>query len=206
MVQTPPRNRKYFEDLVELARDNEVFNKRTLQALTWHKNKVKEKFGSKDILPDAFFDKKNYPNKPIPGNIVTFRYAPKLKNTLQYYDEFPLVLIVKLVPGGFLGLNFHYLHPIDRATYMSKLAKYEKPFSDGTIKINITRYSALKTVCNIPFHKECIKAYKTSNIKTMFYTLTPEEWDIALFLPTEKFIKKKKQDVWKESTQRVRKK
>lgn len=204
-MATQPQKRKYFENLVELSKKNETFEKRTFQALTWYRNKVRDVFGTRDTPPELFFDKNNYPNRPIPGNIVTFRYNPSNKNTLPFYDVFPLVLILRIVPGGFIGLNFHYIHPMDRAVFMSKLQRYERPFPDGTIKLNI-RYSTLKNVGGLPFHEECVKRYKRANIRTMFYTLTPEEWDIALFLPTEKFVNKTKQNVWKEAKERLRNK
>lgn len=201
MVKTPTK-RKYFEDLVALSKSNNTFNKRTIQALSWHKNKVTQAFGIKDTPPEQFFDKTNYPNLPIPGNIITFKYMPVGKADLPFYDIFPLVLVIKLVPGGFLGLNFHYLHPIDRAIFMSRLQRFERPFNKTT-RINI-RYNTLNRLPGIPFHKECIKLYKKKSIRSMFYTLTPEEWDIALFLPTEKFIKVPKQRIWNESRKRVR--
>jgi hypothetical protein len=199
-----PKDRKYFDDLIELSKKNETFNKRTLQALNWHKQNVIQKFGDRNVTPDAFFDKKNYPNFPLPGNIVTFRYDPISKNELPFYDVFPLVLVLRLVPGGFLGLNFHYLHPLDRAIFMSGLKRYEKPMEKGIVRINI-RYNMLENMPGLPFYKECIKVYKKGKIKSMFYTLTPEEWDIALFLPTQKFMKAQKQKIWNESRQRLRK-
>lgn len=196
------KKRTYFEDLVALSEKNSTFNKRTLESLTWFKNKVRQTFGTKDIPPDEFFDKRNYPNKPLPGNIVTFRYVPRNLAKLPYYDMFPLVLVIKLVPGGFIGINFHHLHPIDRASFMSKLQKYQKTFSDGTIRINI-RYDVLKTTLNLVYYKPCIRRYYNVGIKTMFYTLVPHEWDIALFLPTEKFVRARKQKIWEETQKTI---
>jgi len=190
--------RSYFEDLVTLSKENGTFNKRTVQALTWFKNKIKQTFGDKSIDPQMFFEKKNYPNVPIPGNIVTFRYTPREPAKLPYYDVFPLVLIIKLVPGGFIGLNFHHLHPMDRAGFMGKLEKYQKTFSNNTIRINI-RYETLKRSLQLVYYKPCIRRYYISSIKTMFYTLTPNEWDVALFLPTEKFVRVRKQKIWEQS-------
>lgn len=196
------KERTYFQELVTLAVDKGTFNKRTRQALTWFRTKVKDTFGTKDTDPEVFFDKRNYPNVPIPGNIVTFRYNPIGKATLPYYDMFPLVLIVKLVPGGFLGINFHHLHPMDRAEFMSRLQPYQRTYSDGTIRINI-KYNTMKESNRLLYHKVCLRRYYKTNIKTMFYTLTPDEWDIALFLPTEKFIKTRKQKVWEQSQEKI---
>lgn len=196
------QNRPYFENLIKLSKDNDTFSKRTLESLTWFKNKVRDTFGTKGVSPETFFDKRNYPNVPIPGNIVTFKYVPKTINSLPFYDVFPLVLIIKLVPQGFIGINFHYLHPMDRAMFMSKLQKYQKTYSNGTLRINVA-YNTLKRSPQLVYYKTCIRRYYRSNIKTMFYTLMPNEWDIALFLPTEKFTKIRKQKVWEQSQQKL---
>ena len=45
--------------------------------------------------------------RPIYGIINLYAYDPKLKESLRYYDVFPLVIPLQRLPGGFLGLNFH---------------------------------------------------------------------------------------------------
>ena len=47
--------------------------------------------------------------KPSAGRMAMFVYDPKTKQTLLFYDTFPLVLPVDTFRGGFIGLNFHYL-------------------------------------------------------------------------------------------------
>ena len=46
---------------------------------------------------------------PSRGRLNFFFYDPKYKKTLPYYDTFPLVLPIERIPGGFAGINFHYL-------------------------------------------------------------------------------------------------
>ena len=57
----------------------------------------------------------------IIGSMQMFYYDPKYKETLPYYDRFPLSIIVKPAKGGFLGLNLHYLPPILRAQFLDAL-------------------------------------------------------------------------------------
>lgn len=187
-----------FEKLVNLS-DQNVFRQRTTESLEWYKKKLFAEFGDRQLDPLSIFDKNKYPNKPEPGNIVTFRYNPKLAKTLPYYDVYPLVLILKLLPDGFIGLNFHYLSPKHRAWFMDRLYKYQT-FSkkDETFKINMS-YKILKSTSKLSMYKPCIKRYRRANIGNMFYTLLPSEWDLILFLPTEKFMGSKKQKVWKDS-------
>ena len=54
-------------------------------------------------------------NSPVIGSMSMFFYDPKYKDTLPFYDRFPLAVIVGPAPGGFYGLNLHYLPPILRA-------------------------------------------------------------------------------------------
>jgi len=50
--------------------------------------------------------------RPSVGRLNMFFYDPKYKKTLPYYDTFPLVLPLERIPGGFAGINFHYLRPV----------------------------------------------------------------------------------------------
>ena len=53
----------------------------------------------------------NLKKKLMIGNMYMFRYEPKLKESLPYYDRFPIVFPIEPYSDGFLGLNFHYLYP-----------------------------------------------------------------------------------------------
>ena len=55
-----------------------------------------------------------------------YYYMPKYEKTLPYYDVFPLVIPIKRLPGGFLGLNFHYLSVPLRMKLMEKLLPMTK--------------------------------------------------------------------------------
>ena len=48
-------------------------------------------------------------------------YNPKHKATLPYYDLFPLVLPIQKLSDGFIGINFHYLYPKDRAILLDEV-------------------------------------------------------------------------------------
>jgi len=47
--------------------------------------------------------------KIVPGNMYMYFYDPKMKQTLPYYDRFPLVLPYRATADGFIGLNLHYI-------------------------------------------------------------------------------------------------
>ena len=62
--------------------------------------------------------------RPSVGRLNMFFYDPKYKKTLPYYDTFPLVLPIETIPGGFAGINFHYLRPGARFTLLERLQKF----------------------------------------------------------------------------------
>jgi hypothetical protein len=47
--------------------------------------------------------------------------------------------------------------------------------------------------------KPCVKQYLFSQMNSRFMYVYPSEWDIALFLPLERFSKATKTKVWAES-------
>ena len=55
------------------------------------------------------------------GRMFSFFYEPKGKDTLTYYDKFPLVIPIQEAPGGFYGLNLHYLSYRMRMFFLSRL-------------------------------------------------------------------------------------
>lgn len=122
------------------------------------------------------------------GNMYLFAYDPKHKDTLPYYDRFPLIFPINRAKGGFLGINMHYLPPILRAKLMDQLYTVlnNKNF-DETTKLTAS-YKILNGAARFKEFKPCIKHYLNAHVKTKPAYINPTEWDIALFLPTQKFV------------------
>ena len=72
----------------------------------------------------------DHSTRPIYGIMNLYYYMPKYEETLPYYDVFPLVIPIKRLPGGFLGLNFHYLSVPMRINLLERLEAYE---NSGTL-------------------------------------------------------------------------
>ena len=143
-------------------------------------------------------------SNPIVGSLYMFHYDPKHKETLPYYDRFPLVFPFKKIPGGFLGLNLHYLPPQFRAKLMDGLYDYanNSRYDESTkIKMN---YELLTSVAKLKYFSPCIKHYLDGHVQSRFVYVYPSEWDIALFLPTERFAKASKTQVWADSKKMIR--
>jgi hypothetical protein len=58
-----------------------------------------------------------------PGKLFFFYYDPKHKETLPYYDQFPLVIPFAKEKGAFRGLNLHYLDYQMRMALFNELLK-----------------------------------------------------------------------------------
>ena len=135
----------------------------------------------------------------IPGKLYFFMYNPKHAGTLPYYDTFPLVLPIQKFSDGFLGINFHYLIPKDRAILFDELKVFVNDRTLGAMtKIKI-KYDMMRGFTRFKRAKPCLKRYLTTYMKSQFIPVGPDEWAPALFLPVEKFRKRNKQAVWAES-------
>jgi len=68
------------------------------------------------------------------GTFYVFQYYPKLyeQGKLQWYDAFPLILVLDNDRNGFLGINFHYILPQYRMMVIRKLMlTYPKKFIEN---------------------------------------------------------------------------
>ena len=138
-------------------------------------------------------------SEQIPGGMFMYFYDPKTKDTLPYYDKFPLTIIVGPAPGGFIGLNLHYLPMVLRAKLLDALMDItsDKKYDDNT-KFNLS-YNTLKKASKMRYFKPCFKRYLTAHVKSRFARVPASEWEIATFLPTASFEKASKTTVWKDS-------
>ena len=124
----------------------------------------------------------------IVGTMQMFFYDPKTKDTLPYYDTFPLVVIVGPAEKGFYGLNLHYLPPMLRAKMLDGLMDIASSKRSPNAKFEIT-YETLKSTSKLKFFKPCFKHYLASNVKGGFAQVPAPEWEIATFLPVASFKK-----------------
>ena len=138
------------------------------------------------------------------GRMYSFFYDPKHKDTLPFYDRFPLIFVMEMYSDGFLGMNFHYLPPMYRARLMDALYQIEKQDNVRQSKKLKMSYNLMKTAGKFKYFNPCVKRYLTSHVKSRFLYIPYEQWDIALFLPTERFSKSSKTKVWSESKRQIR--
>ena len=177
---------------------------RTDQSREWFRKKAATMTKSV-IRPGALMKEEplSIRNRTALGGMYMFLYDPKHKDTLPYYDTFPLVIVIGPAEGGFLGLNVHYLPPILRAKFLDALMDVttNKRY-DETTKFKIT-YDILRRASKYKYFKPCIKHYLTSQVRGKFAYVPAPEWEIAVFLPTAEFEKASKSTVYKDSRRKM---
>ena len=150
------------------------------KSLSWYRNTVKaeasnyKKNFNKYILDERRDrvgaaekqDKNELRRYTVAGHLYMFEYKAKMK-WLPYYDRFPLVYVIKAAgKEEFWGANLHYLSPKKRLIATRKLMQ-------GRI--------------DIP--KKCFHKYLNAHVDGLYLDLAADEWDTAILLPTEDYVK-----------------
>lgn len=168
----------------------------TPAARNWFRNKARDTRVNRQKLMSA---SDRLEARPQIGSMYCYAYDPKWKKKLEYYDEFPLIFMVEPSPGGFIGINLHYVSPRNRIVLMDSLTKIstDKNYNKKT-KLALS-YNILKGLSKYNMIKPCLKRYLYGQVKSNFVKIDANEWDIAIFLPVQKFRKAAASTVWSES-------
>jgi hypothetical protein len=182
---------------------------RTDDAKKWFRRNVAKlgKVSPQRVLKDDALDKATVAELGKPtaiGSMYMYFYNPKHKATLPYYDRFPLTIVVGEAPGGFYGLNLHYLSPVIRAKFLDELMKLSPTKKmDDTTRLKRLRSKATKNLLmsakRFRYFEPCWKHYLMPHVKTNLVRVPMTDWEIAIFLPTEQFKKVSKETVWRYS-------
>ena len=174
-------------------------------AKKWFKKSIKAlgKVTPQRVLKDDALDKATVAELGKPtavGSMYMYFYNPKHKKTLPYYDRFPLTIVVGEAPGGFYGLNLHYLSPVVRARFLDQLMKLAPGGKmKDTTRLKKLRYDLLASTRRFKEFEPCYKHYLMPHVKTNLVRVPMTDWEIAIFLPTEQFKKVSKETVWRYS-------
>ena len=190
----------YLDKLKDAIRTNQV-TARAKAAGNWFRsivNRTKGKF-SKETPQSILSRSDSLVAKSVLGKMYFYSYNPKWKDKLPWYDRFPLVFPIEQYPDGFLGLNFHYLPPKDRAILMDQLKGFANNKAyDETTRLRLT-YNMLKGFSKIKRAKPTVHRYLTNKVNSKYVLVNADEWEVALFLPVERFAKASKKRVWAHS-------
>lgn len=177
---------------------------RTSTAREWYRNKAKSlgKVNERVVMKDS---SNVFSNSFAIGSMYHFYYDPKHKDTLPYYDRFPLMIPIAPSKNGYVtGLNLHYLPPPLRAKLFDALYEVTNNSKyDDTTKLKLN-YRTLQSAAKFRYFEPTIKTYLLSHVRSRLLKIHSTEWDIALWLDTTRFEKATKTEVWDDSKRIIR--
>lgn len=163
---------------------------RTAAAQQWLRERVtalRMPTNRSNLLNDA----KRISGKAFVGRMYFFHYDPKMKDVLPVWDKFPLVIPMETYSDGFLAMNLHYLDPGSRLLLLNRLYDFiNNDKYDDTTRFNLS-YDFLSSSRRYKLFEPCIKRYLLTHIRSSVIYIEPDNWETAIFLPTEKMVYKK---------------
>lgn len=160
---------------------------RTDQARQWLMSKI-----STVKMPSNRSNVLNDPDriaaKAFVGRMYFFAYDAKLKAVLPVWDRFPLVIPMEIYSDGFLGMNLHYLDPMNRIFLLNQLMDFlNNDKYDNTTRFNLS-YDLLSSSRRYSAFRPCVKRYLLNHIVSSLVYVEPDQWETACFLPVAKFV------------------
>lgn len=127
---------------------------------------------------------------PVPGKIYAFIYDAKYKDTLPYWDKYPLIIFLGANKNLFHGLNMHYIPPKARQQMLEELlVRYSStPTLSNKTKLKV-KWTDVKGFFGAD---QMIKAYLPQNVKGTFIEIKPADWANVTTLPLQQFVSKGK--------------
>ena len=129
-------------------------------------------------------------SRPTPGKVYAYQYDAKHKDTLPFWDRFPLIIYLGLGKQGsttlMYGLNLHYIPPKARQQFLEDLLKQyanTKTITNST-KLNID-WSKVK---GFQGADQMIKAYLPAHIKGPIIEIKPSDWANVVMMPLQSFV------------------
>jgi len=197
-------------DFIKTIKDSlmKLGNGANQKATDWFRSKAQEAMGNfrwanadenmKTVLDYA---KIREQKKVQPGDMFMFVYDAKWKDTLPYWDAFPLIFPIEFGDDYFIGLNLHYLHPSERTVLFNALMELKNNNKfDATTKLKLS----WQVVKNMSVYVEpTVHKYLYSQVRSKFIKIDPSDWKWVVFLPFDNFKSKTQKvsrtKVWKDS-------
>jgi hypothetical protein len=201
-----------FDNLLSQGEKQGLLPNKTQQARNWFRVQASKVAMSPNALMAN--DRSAMTSVPMIGQMYLFAYDPKTKDKLPYYDRYPLVIPFDSTrlggraagtssTQGFMGLNMHYLPLRLRARLMDALYTVISDDNyDERTHLQVS-YKLLSSVSRYRFYKPCLKQYLFSHVRTKYFRIDPISWDIALFMPLERFTGASISQVHRDSYSRI---
>lgn len=144
------------------------------------------------------------------GSMYMFVYDAKFKDTLPYWDAFPIVLPFGWDNTSYTGFNLHYLPPEARWALLKELMRNDeistaRRLSKDT-KLSMD-YQSLKGAAQFTLLKPTIHKYLYGHVMPLnggtFLKIHPSDWLLSVMLPVQDFRSKGRgfsaSKVWSDS-------
>ena len=139
------------------------------------------------------------------GKMLFFQYDAKHKKTLPYWDKYPIAFLISTEGNSGLGINLHYLPPVERAKLLYNLMTLANTDKlDPQTKLLYT-YKLLANSAKFREFKPCIKRYLFGHIRSRVMVIDATKWTEVVFLPLAEFQKMDEYQVWQDSIAKIRK-
>lgn len=163
------------------------------EALAWYKEKVlKISSSSNPREPDNVFKKVSVPEL---GKMYLYTYNPLTREKLPFFDMYPLVIPLSFYSAdngpGFLGLNLHYLPPLQRAALLQSFIEsgnLNNNNMDVTTRFVGLDYTMLVRRFQGTPYEVCIKRYLFGHVVSSFHEINANDWERVVLLPLQKWI------------------
>jgi len=182
-----------------------------IRSRDWYTAKIQELRGRGLVTKEKIMSYKEIATSKLEiGSMYMFVYNAKHKETLPYWDTFPLVLPFSRSGHMVTGFNLHYLPANVRWALLKTLLKNQDIASIRRLS-NSTKmkmdYSTLKASTHIPLLKPTIHSYLFDHIIPvrggMYLKIPPVDWHLTVLLPVQDFrsngSKIQATTVWKDS-------
>lgn len=197
-MATSVKKSGYIKAILEEGLAKGIIPNKTAKARAWYRNKAQQ---FRVVKEYALFHEQPERHRTFSrlmgiGSMYMFFYDAKTAAKLPWWDRFPLIFPFRKSSSGFWGLNLHYLPLVYRGVLMDGLYQItnNKKY-DETTRLRLTA-TALNLFINLGLANNCIKRYLYTRVRSKLLYIHPTEWDIALFLPSERFMKQSKRVVW----------
>lgn len=124
----------------------------------------------------------------IPGQMVLFFYTAKNRDTLPFYDTFPLIFPFSQDDETFTGINFHYLPVKFRVVLLKNLLDFstDKKLDEKTrLKL---QWKFVAGVSRFNGVEAAVKKYRFDHVQSQFLFVPAPQWFNAVMLPFERFV------------------
>lgn len=178
----------------------------TRRSIDWFKKKINDLGGNGPAVKTELLQTTKHlqSSRLVIGSMNFFAYDPKFKETLPFYDKFPLSLVFSIEDNIFRGINWHYLSYAMRAKLYDKMEQIIGQNPGNADRVARLTWKLLGAASKFPEIRPAVKSYLYSHVRSRFIRIPVEDWKTAIFMPVDSFAKKSQAYVARNSGEQIR--